>query len=85
MRQMKKIFLLLLPALLFGEPAVGAPQELYLDIPAFEKKANSFNVEASKNEKIKCRMVCDKKVYKEQKIADAILFYKNSKDYKFTK
>ena len=36
-----------------------------------------------KNKKIKCRWVCDKKVYKEQKIADAISFYRDSKNYKF--
>jgi hypothetical protein len=51
----------------------------------FEKKPSKLNCDAMKNEKIKCRWVCDKKIYKEQKIAEAISFYKNSKDYKFTK
>ena len=51
----------------------------------FETKVSRENREAMENKKIKCRWVCDKKLYKEQKIADAISFYKNSKDYKFTK
>jgi len=51
----------------------------------YEKKVSKENREAMKNEKIKCRMLCDKKVYKEQKIEDAVLFYKNSKNYTFTK
>jgi len=50
-----------------------------------DTKVSVENEKAMKNEKIKCRWVCDKKVYKEQKISEAILFYKNSKNYKFTK
>ena len=42
-------------------------------------------IESMENKKIKCRLVCDKKIYKEQRIASAISFYKNSKYYKFTK
>ena len=67
----KLVFLLLSTLLLFGS--------------SFEKKVSRENREAMENKKIKCRWVCDKKLYKEQKIADAISFYKNSKDYKFTK
>jgi len=51
----------------------------------YEKKISQENISAMKNEKIKCRLVCDKKIYKEQKIADAVSFYKKSKLYKFTK
>ena len=51
----------------------------------FEKKMTQDNKKAMENDKIKCRWVCDKKVYKEQKIAEAISFYKNSKEYTFTK
>jgi hypothetical protein len=51
----------------------------------FEPKVTAENEKAMQNEKIKCRWVCDKKIYKEQKIAEAISFYKNSKDYKFNK
>jgi hypothetical protein len=33
---------------------------------------------------IKCRCVCDKKISKEEKLGEAIEFYKNSKIYKFS-
>jgi len=69
---MKFLTLLLLVSSLFAEHI-------------YEKKASKENREAMKNEKIKCRWVCDKKVYKEQKIADAVLFYRNSQTYKFNK
>ncbi|QSZ40606.1 hypothetical protein GJV85_00220 [Sulfurimonas aquatica] len=39
----------------------------------------------AENSEVKCRWVCDKKVSKERKIENAILFYKNSKYYKFVK
>jgi len=58
---------------------------LLLSNSTFETKVSRENREAMENKKIKCRWVCDKKLYKEQKIADAISFYKNSKNYKFTK
>ena len=69
---MNKIFLLIISVVLFADAT-------------FETKVSPENREAMQNKKIKCRWVCDKKLYKEQKIADAISFYKNSKDYKFTK
>jgi len=58
---------------------------ILLSNSSFETKVSPENRAAMKNKKIKCRWVCDKKLYKEQKIADAISFYKSSKDYKFTK
>ena len=51
----------------------------------YDTQPNKLNKKAMENKKIKCRLVCDKKIYKEQKIASAISFYKNSKYYKFTK
>lgn len=51
----------------------------------FEKKLSKENVQAMQNEKLKCRWVCDKKLYKEQQIKEAISFYKNSKEYNFSK
>jgi hypothetical protein len=74
-RAMKQILFLFLTSILFLGNAKTS----------FEKKASKENTEAMKNEKVKCRWVCDKKLYKEQKIADAISFYKNSKDYTFSK
>ncbi len=67
---MKLFFLLLLTTLLFSEHI-------------YETKISQANKEAMQNKKIKCRWVCDKKIYKEQKISDAITFYKNSKRYTF--
>ncbi|WP_246032205.1 hypothetical protein [Sulfurimonas crateris] len=52
---------------------------------AYETKKSELNVMAGNNSKIKCRYVCDKKVYKEQKISDALEFYKNSREYSFSK
>jgi len=69
---MKILCLILLSTLLFSEHI-------------YEKKISKENREAMQNKKIRCRWVCDKKIYTEQKIADAISFYKNSKAYKFTK
>jgi len=51
----------------------------------YESRSSQANLDAMKNKKIKCRRVCDKKIYKEQKIEDAVSFYKNSKNYKFNR
>ena len=67
---MKKVLFLLLPSLLFCEKI-------------YETQLSEANRAAMENKKIKCRWVCDKKLYKEQKIAEAISFYKKSKYYKF--
>lgn len=56
-----------------------------VDTTIYESKKNEINTQAAENEKIKCRYVCDKKVYKEQKISEAIEFYKKSKDYNFNR
>jgi len=69
---MIKILFLLLPTLLFCEKI-------------YDTKLSSENRAAMENKKIKCRWVCDKKIYREQKIAEAVSFYKNSKYYKFDK
>lgn len=67
---MKIFSLLLLSTLLFSEHI-------------YEKKSSKENRAAMNNKKIKCRWVCDKKVYTEQKIAEAISFYKNSQHHEF--
>ena len=67
-----KLLLLIMPFLLFAKTP-------------FCTKVKPENIKAMENEKIKCRWVCDKKIYKEQKIAKATSFYKNSKYYKFNK
>lgn len=69
---MKSIFFILLPLFVFAETI-------------YATKVSKPNVQAMNNPKIKCRWVCDKKIYKEQKISEAVSFYKTSKYYKFTK
>jgi len=54
------------------------------DLAVFNTKETKENKMAKENKKIRCRYVCDKKIYKEQKISDAVSFYKNSKEYKFS-
>jgi len=60
------------------------PLSLYAE-KIYESKRTQENQEAIQNSKIKCRWVCDKKIYREQKIAEAISFYKKSNYYKFGK
>ena len=78
---MNKIILIFLPALLFAISPFESPEPNMFELSAYETKKSVENIEASNNPKIKCRLVCDKKIYKEQKISDAVEFYKNSKDY----
>ena len=69
---MKKTIFLLLPTLLLCEKI-------------YDTHFSKANHAAMENKKIKCRWVCDKKIYTEQKIAEAVSFYKHSKYYKFNK
>lgn len=80
---MKKSIFLLLPILLHAISPFESPKPNSFNLSAFDTKRGVENEKASANPKIKCRYVCDKKIYKEQKIADAISFYKASKEYKF--
>lgn len=80
---MKEIFFLLLPMLIYAQSPFETPKERHFEFSSFETKQNREAQEAAKNPKVNCRWVCDKKIYKEQKISEAIEFYKNSKLYKF--
>ena len=73
---MKKLIILFLPMFLLANSPFESPKEHSLDLSAFDTKATDENIKAIKNKTVTCRDVCDKKVYKEQKIADAISFYK---------
>lgn len=53
-----------------------------LDTTVYETKNRDENIKASENSKIACRYTCDKKVYKEQKISDAVAFYKKERKFK---
>lgn len=80
---MKKALFLLLPILLQALSPFDMPKPKNFDLSAFNTKRGVANEKAAENDKIKCRYVCDKKIYKEQKIGDAISFYQNAKEYKF--
>ena len=78
---MKKICMLVLFSFLFADSPFDSPKEKAFDVSVFETKANSLNKQAQQNNKVKCRWVCDKQIYKQQKIADAILFYRHTREY----
>jgi len=80
---MMKITILLTPILLFGISPFESPKPNVFNTSAYETKPSKENKQASNNKKIKCRYVCDKRVYKEKQISDAVSFYKGNKDYKF--
>ena len=47
--------------------------------------AVDYDANTSKTKEIQCHCVCDKKLSKEEKMTEALEFYKNSKIYKFSK
>jgi hypothetical protein len=51
----------------------------------YETRSSQQNSSAMQNKKLKCRTICDKQIYKEQKIEEAVSFYKNNKNYKFNR
>lgn len=80
---MKKLSSLLLVSTLFAQSPFEAPKNKRFDLSAFNTKSSEVHEVTSENKKIKCRYVCDKKIYKEKEIEGAISFYKNAKEYKF--
>jgi len=78
---MIKLFLLLLATASFAQSPFESKKANSFDLSIFNTTLSKANKKAIQNKKIKCRIVCDKKIYKEQKIADAISFYKSSKNY----
>lgn len=81
---MIKILLLLLPILAFALSPFETPVANNFDTSIYNTKEKRENLQASKNKKITCRYVCDKKVYKEQRMSDAIEFYKKTRNYNFS-
>ncbi|MCD4667185.1 MAG: hypothetical protein K8R44_01090 [Sulfurimonas sp.] len=75
---MKKLLFLLFPMLLFAVSPFETEKSKSFDLSVFDTERNAANTQAINNKKIRCRYVCDKKLYKEQKIADAISFYKKT-------
>lgn len=80
---MKKIYYLIFPILLHAISPFETSKPRNFDLTCFNTKETLINKKVSENEKIKCRYVCDKKIYVEQKIAEAISYYKGSKEYSF--
>ena len=80
---MMKTLILLFPILAFALSPFETPASNYFDTSAYNTKEKKENIKASKNKKITCRYVCDKKVYKEQRMSDAIKFYKKTRNYSF--
>lgn len=72
----KKVSFTLLPLSAFALSPFDTPKEVHFNLSAFNTKTTTENKQVVKNQKVTCRYVCDKKIYKEQKIADAISFYK---------
>jgi len=77
-----KIFILFIPILLLAFSPFESPKSNYFDTSAYETKKSEENKKASENKKIKCRYICDKKLYKEQRISDAVSYYKKLKTAK---
>ncbi|MDA7817954.1 hypothetical protein N9A28_07175 [Sulfurimonas sp.] len=80
---MKKRSLLLTPILLFALSPFDTPKANTFNTSAYESKKSLENKKVVKNKKLTCRYVCDKKVYKEQRISEAVSFYKKDKNYTF--
>lgn len=73
---MEKILILLCPIILLASSPFETPKDHSFDLSQFDTKRTIENTKAMKNKTVTCRYICDKKLYKEQKIADAISFYK---------
>ena len=70
------MLLLLVPFFIYASSPFETQKGRIFDTSIFDTKKSADNEKAMNNEKIKCRTVCDKKLYKEQKIAEAVSFYK---------
>ena len=79
---MKKLLCIIFPLSLLAIGPFDTPKEVSYNLSIFNTKKTIDNTKAMKNQKVKCRYVCDKKIYKEQKIAEAISFYKNNLAFK---
>lgn len=80
---MMKLLTLCIPILLLALSPFETPEPNYFNTKVYEGKVTKANKQVSKNKKITCRYVCDKKVYKEQQISAAVSYYKhniNTKD-----
>jgi hypothetical protein len=79
---MKKLYFLAFPLLLQAFNPFNSPKAKSFDLSCFNTKLTPTDKRADENPKIRCRYICDEKLYTQQKIADAISFYKHSRDYR---
>ncbi|WP_373071829.1 hypothetical protein [Sulfurimonas sp.] len=80
---MKKIFLYAMLIVSLSEASSFEIKEnnKMFDLSMFNTDSNKRVVHTDRE--VKCRMVCDRKINKEELLKSAISFYKNSKDYHF--
>lgn len=78
MKLLNKLLIIIVPTVVFGLTPFDTPKGVQYNLSVFNTKSTNKNTKAMKNKKVKCRYVCDKKVYKEQKITAAISFYKEN-------
>ena len=71
---MKITIVLLLPLILFAQSPFESPEPHQFDLSMFNTADKVQTKE--KTIKVVCRFVCDKKLSKEQKIEEALSFYK---------
>ena len=74
-----KSLIIFTPILLLALSPFESPKANVFDTSAYETKETKETNMASENKKINCRYVCDKKLYKEQQIGNAVSYYKNLK------
>ncbi len=82
---MMKTLILLLPISILAIDPFESPQLGIFDTSIYDTKESIENTQAIKNVQIKCRYVCDRKIYKEQKISEAVEFYKKTRNYDTTR
>ena len=82
---MMKTLIFLLPVCIFAFDSFESPDINIFDTSVYDTKERVENRQAIKNVQIKCRYVCDKKIYKEQKISEAVEFYKRTRNYDSTR
>jgi hypothetical protein len=73
---MKKILTLFIPLYIFAGTVFDTPK-YHHNFQVFNNKENLSQRKNKTPSHIKCRYICDKQAYKEQKIAEAVSFYKN--------
>ena len=84
MANMRFLFLFFMSiSVLTAKSPFETPASSNYDLSVFNSDLGKKVENASKEGKVRCRIVCDKKIHKTQLIAKAINFYKRSSAYHF--